>query len=102
MLRVTGILAVKPRTDDKFIHILPNDGGFESDDFTEKIVMRYPLFENETGRYPARWLAQRSRDELDASRVQARMWAEEAKEAARHSWDGYRQKAWVHDQIHPQ
>jgi mannosyl-oligosaccharide alpha-1,2-mannosidase len=99
MLLMKGMFAAKARTDEKYLHVLPDDAHPVGHESLEKIVMQYPLFENET-HYPSRWLAQHTRDELDASRAQALLWAEEAKEAARHSWRGYQMKAWGHDQIH--
>lgn len=51
--------------------------------------------------FPARWLQRHSVADLEASRAKARLWAEEAREAAQHAWYGYRAKAWGHDQIHP-
>lgn len=62
-------------------------------------------FETESGwqrSYPSRWLQRHSRDDLDASHAQASLWAEEVKEAMRHAWNGYRETAWGHDQVHPQ
>jgi len=52
-------------------------------------------------KYPERWLKRHTLQELDASRAKASIWAEEAREAAQHSWNGYREKAWGYDQIHP-
>lgn len=53
-------------------------------------------------RYPARWLRHNTREALDASRRQAKVWEQEVREAARHAWQGYRARAWGHDQLHPQ
>merc|ERR1719440_455661 len=52
--------------------------------------------------YPSRWLARRSREELDYSRLQASSWADDVREAASHAWKGYRERAWGYDQLHPQ
>jgi len=42
-----------------------------------------------------------SEEELDASRLEASAWAEQVREAAKHAWKGYRDRAWGHDQVHP-
>lgn len=52
--------------------------------------------------FPARWLGSHSFQELEASRRQATVWAEEVREAAGHAWRGYCERAWGHDQVHPQ
>mmetsp|Transcript_46026 Transcript_46026/g.81652 ORF Transcript_46026/g.81652 Transcript_46026/m.81652 type:complete len:513 (+) Transcript_46026:36-1574(+) len=60
-----------------------------------------PIAGNFTHEYPSRWLDLHSQAELDASRLEASGWAEEVREAARHAWSGYRERAWGYDQIHP-
>mmetsp|Transcript_108254 Transcript_108254/g.312856 ORF Transcript_108254/g.312856 Transcript_108254/m.312856 type:complete len:943 (-) Transcript_108254:23-2851(-) len=49
--------------------------------------------------FPAEWLSKYSEDELIKSQQEADSWADEVREAARHTWRGYKSKAWGHDDL---
>jgi mannosyl-oligosaccharide alpha-1,2-mannosidase len=51
--------------------------------------------------FPARWLETQSLHELEASKKESAVWADDVREAAGHAWRGYVERAWGHDQIHP-
>jgi len=51
--------------------------------------------------FPAEWLAHFSRAELDASAKEAEKWREMARNAAIHTWKGYRERAWGKDEMRP-
>jgi len=51
--------------------------------------------------WPSSWTSSFSEAALTASQREADPWAEEVREAMRHSWAGYKQRAWGHDEVHP-
>lgn len=51
--------------------------------------------------WPEFWTAKFGERELRDSQAQADKWADEAREMMRHSWRGYKQKAWGRDEVHP-
>eukprot|EP00930_Biecheleria_cincta_P045343 TRINITY_DN31262_c0_g1_i1.p1 TRINITY_DN31262_c0_g1~~TRINITY_DN31262_c0_g1_i1.p1 ORF type:complete len:945 (-),score=148.70 TRINITY_DN31262_c0_g1_i1:11-2845(-) len=51
--------------------------------------------------WPADWLTRFSADELLRSQREADVWADEVRDAMRHTWKGYRARAWGHDDIQP-
>lgn len=51
--------------------------------------------------WPSDWLTRFSADELLRSQREADVWADEVRDAMRHTWKGYRARAWGHDDIQP-
>mmetsp|Transcript_57151 Transcript_57151/g.121503 ORF Transcript_57151/g.121503 Transcript_57151/m.121503 type:complete len:745 (+) Transcript_57151:272-2506(+) len=54
-----------------------------------------------TGEYPEEWLKRFSRAELDASAREAQKWLEGSRQAVKHTWKGYKEKAWGADELKP-
>lgn len=51
--------------------------------------------------FPAEWLAHFSRADLEDSAKEAEKWRQMARNAAIHSWKGYRERAWGKDEMRP-
>jgi len=51
--------------------------------------------------WPEAWTNRFSEEDLLASQREADVWAEEVREAMRHTWHGYKRKAWGHDEVKP-
>lgn len=51
--------------------------------------------------WPTAWTARYSAEELLSSQREADIWADEARQAMRHSWDGYWRQAKGRDEVHP-
>jgi len=51
--------------------------------------------------WPAEWTRAWSEEQLIQSQREADPWADEVRDAMRHSWAGYRQKAWGYDEVKP-
>jgi mannosyl-oligosaccharide alpha-1,2-mannosidase len=53
------------------------------------------------GPFPAEWLTRFSQEELTASATEANKWLEGAKAMFKHTWKGYRERAWGQDELRP-
>ncbi|CAK9076513.1 unnamed protein product [Durusdinium trenchii] len=51
--------------------------------------------------WPKEWLSRYGKEELMKSQTEADVWAAEVRGAMKHTWDGYRTKAWGHDEVQP-
>ncbi|CAJ1390095.1 unnamed protein product [Effrenium voratum] len=51
--------------------------------------------------WPKEWLQRFSEEELLKSQREADGWAAEVRAAMKHTWQGYRSKAWGHDEVQP-
>jgi len=51
--------------------------------------------------WPKEWLEKFSEAELLQSQVEADPWADQVRDAMRHTWSGYKKRAWGHDDLKP-
>eukprot|EP00931_Biecheleriopsis_adriatica_P051900 TRINITY_DN30142_c0_g1_i1.p1 TRINITY_DN30142_c0_g1~~TRINITY_DN30142_c0_g1_i1.p1 ORF type:complete len:976 (+),score=142.76 TRINITY_DN30142_c0_g1_i1:26-2929(+) len=84
--------------DDKLVHPMLQDGSFAAAELPKRPELD-PAALRAT--WPKEWLSRFTDSELMQSQSEVNPWAEEVRQAMKHSWDGYRARAWGHDDIQP-